>query len=271
MRRDVEFESGGETVRGWLYTPDDGSRPVPGDRDGRWLVLREGARAAARRPTVCGRRTRRDPLRLPQLRLERRGTSPAHRPQRPDRGLPQRRLVRRDARTRSTRSGSACGGCPTAGDTPSIVGATDPRVKCVSAQIPVVDGYRNMRRVHGTIGFRRFEQLLIDDRRRRYVTRRGRVPAPRFARSGIRGLDLALPRDVRDLPRAEEVRGSRLREPEHDRVRRAPDVVQRRAVPAAAARRPYAGDRGREGRSHVCGISRSRRTTGSRPRRSDSS
>src|SRR3954452_21749377 len=51
-----------------------------------------------------------------------------------------------------------------------IVGATDPRVKCVSSQIPVVDGYRNMRRVHGTIGFRRFEQLLLDDRRRRFAT-----------------------------------------------------------------------------------------------------
>ena len=73
-------------------------RPVPGDRDGRRLVLREGARAAARRPAVCGHRTRRDPLRLPQLRLERRGPSPAHRSQRPDRGLPQRHLVRRDAR-----------------------------------------------------------------------------------------------------------------------------------------------------------------------------
>ena len=51
-----------------------------------------------------------------------------------------------------------------------VVGATDPRVRCVSAQIPVVDGYRNMRRVHGTVGFRKFEQLLIDDRRRRYLT-----------------------------------------------------------------------------------------------------
>jgi hypothetical protein len=51
-----------------------------------------------------------------------------------------------------------------------VVGATDPRVRCVSSQIPVVDGYRNMRRVHGTIGFRRFEQLLLEDRRRRFAT-----------------------------------------------------------------------------------------------------
>jgi pimeloyl-ACP methyl ester carboxylesterase len=43
-------------------------------------------------------------------------------------------------------------------------------VKCVSSQIPVVDGYRNMRRVHGTMGFRKFEDLLIEDRRRRFRT-----------------------------------------------------------------------------------------------------
>jgi pimeloyl-ACP methyl ester carboxylesterase len=34
----------------------------------------------------------------------------------------------------------------------------------------VIDGYRNMRRVHGTIGFRRFEELLLADRRRRFAT-----------------------------------------------------------------------------------------------------
>src|SRR5690242_1598985 len=29
MRQDVEFEAGGVTLRGWLYTPDDASGPVP--------------------------------------------------------------------------------------------------------------------------------------------------------------------------------------------------------------------------------------------------
>ena len=29
MRRDIEFASGGETVRGWLYTPDEGEGPFP--------------------------------------------------------------------------------------------------------------------------------------------------------------------------------------------------------------------------------------------------
>jgi uncharacterized protein len=51
-----------------------------------------------------------------------------------------------------------------------VLAAVDPRVKCAVSQIPVVDGYRNMRRVHGTMGFRRFEQLLLDDRRKRFAT-----------------------------------------------------------------------------------------------------
>ncbi|WP_250213364.1 hypothetical protein, partial [Acrocarpospora catenulata] len=37
----------------------------------------------------------------------------------------------------------------------------------VTSQIPVVDGYRNMRRVHGTMGFRRLLALVEEDRRLR--------------------------------------------------------------------------------------------------------
>jgi pimeloyl-ACP methyl ester carboxylesterase len=54
-----------------------------------------------------------------------------------------------------------------------VLAAVDRRVKCAVSQIPVVDGYRNMRRVHGTMGFRRFEQLLLHDRRRRFATGKG--------------------------------------------------------------------------------------------------
>jgi cephalosporin-C deacetylase-like acetyl esterase len=49
-----------------------------------------------------------------------------------------------------------------------ILGATDPRVKCLVSQIPVIDGYENMRRVHGTIGYRRLWQTILDDRALRY-------------------------------------------------------------------------------------------------------
>jgi fermentation-respiration switch protein FrsA (DUF1100 family) len=54
-----------------------------------------------------------------------------------------------------------------------VVGATDPRVRCVVSNIPVVDGYRNMRRVHGTMGFRALRSAIEADRKRRYTTGSG--------------------------------------------------------------------------------------------------
>lgn len=52
-----------------------------------------------------------------------------------------------------------------------IVGATDPRVKCVISNIPVVDGYENMRRVHGTKLFDQLVETLLNDRRIRTKNR----------------------------------------------------------------------------------------------------
>ena len=49
-----------------------------------------------------------------------------------------------------------------------ILGAIDPRVKAIVSLVPVVDGYRNLRRVHGTIGFRKLWQRTLEDRRLRY-------------------------------------------------------------------------------------------------------
>ena len=54
-----------------------------------------------------------------------------------------------------------------------VVAATDPRVRCVVSNIPVVDGYRNMRRVHGTMGFRALRSAIEADRKRRYTTGSG--------------------------------------------------------------------------------------------------
>jgi len=51
-----------------------------------------------------------------------------------------------------------------------IVGATDPRVKCVVSTIPVVDGLLNMQKVHGAVGFRRLREAVVEDRRKRFTT-----------------------------------------------------------------------------------------------------
>lgn len=51
-----------------------------------------------------------------------------------------------------------------------VVGATDPRVKCIASNIPVVDGYYNVHRNHGGVGFRKVLAMLEDDRRKRFET-----------------------------------------------------------------------------------------------------
>lgn len=49
-----------------------------------------------------------------------------------------------------------------------ILAAIDPRVRSIVSQIPVVDGYENMRRAHGTMSYRRLWERLLEDRRSRY-------------------------------------------------------------------------------------------------------
>ena len=58
-----------------------------------------------------------------------------------------------------------------------ILAAVDSRVKAIVSIVPVIDGYRNMRRVHGTIGFRQLNQLLDDDRASR-AAGKGRLYLP---------------------------------------------------------------------------------------------
>ncbi len=58
-----------------------------------------------------------------------------------------------------------------------IVGALDPRVRCIVSQIPIIDGWYNSMRAHGSVGFRELTALLKEDRRNRYLTgKHGTIP-----------------------------------------------------------------------------------------------
>lgn len=59
-----------------------------------------------------------------------------------------------------------------------VLAATDPRVKAIVSQIPVVDGYRNMRRVHGTVGYRKLWDLIQEDRKVRFTSPDNRLFIP---------------------------------------------------------------------------------------------
>lgn len=169
VRRDVQFTSGGETIRGWLYTPRGDNGPYPAVvMAGGWCYVKElvqptyaemfaGAGCAA-------------------LLFDYRnfGASDGNRRQHidPNAQIEDYRNAVSFAETLEEIDSDRIGvwGLSYSGGHALIVGAVDPRVRCIVAQIPVVDGYRNMRRVHGTVGFRRLQQLILDDRRRRFAT-----------------------------------------------------------------------------------------------------
>lgn len=51
-----------------------------------------------------------------------------------------------------------------------ILGAMEPRIRAICGIVPTVDGYQNMRLAHGTLGFRRLKQALLDARRKLFET-----------------------------------------------------------------------------------------------------
>ncbi len=58
-----------------------------------------------------------------------------------------------------------------------IVGASDPRVRCIVSNIPVVDGYDTMRREHGGRRFDLLMKAIMEDRLNRFRTGQpGRIP-----------------------------------------------------------------------------------------------
>jgi fermentation-respiration switch protein FrsA (DUF1100 family) len=169
MRRDVEFRSGGETVRGWLYTPDHGEPPWPVIvMAGGWCYVKELVQPAyAEMYAGAG---------FAALLFDYRnfGSSDGARRQHIDPNMQiedyRNGISFAESLDETDRERIGVWGLSYSGGHVLIVGATDPRVKCIASQIPVVDGYRNMRRVHGTMGFRPFEELLLADRRRRFAT-----------------------------------------------------------------------------------------------------
>ena len=210
MRRDVEFTSGGETIAAGCTAPTT-ARGRSRHRHGRRLVLRQGARAAPLRascsPTPGSRRCSSTTA---TSAISDGHAAPAHRPQRAGRGLPERDLLRRDAGGGRRRADRRLGPLLQRRPRADRSAPTDPPREVRRSQIPVVDGYRNMRRVHGTIGFRSFEQRPARRPAATLRDRRGRHPPARGARPVDRALDLAVPGDVRDVRRAQ---GSARRRP----------------------------------------------------------
>ena len=165
-RLDVEFKSEGATVRAWFYKADgDGPRPAVVLAGG-WCYVREivmptyaqaFAQAGVHAMIFDYRnlgvsdgddRQHLDPW--AQIRDYQNAISFLERRDDVD---PQRIGV---------------WGISYSGGHALILAAIDPRVKSIVSQIPVIDGYENMRRAHGTMEYRRLWELVLEDRKLRY-------------------------------------------------------------------------------------------------------
>ena len=112
-----------------------------------------------------------------------------------------------------------------------ILGAVDPRVRGVASIVPVIDGFANLQRAHGTLRFRALKQTIRDARRKLYET----------------GEHCYIPHGAEDpftevctwpfkanfslFAWLKETQGAALREPRHRRIDRAADGVLGHAVP----------------------------------------
>jgi hypothetical protein len=166
-REDVEFKSEGDVVRGWFYRPDNTDGPAPTIvLAGGWCYVRELVMPAyAEAFAKAG---------MAALIFDYRnlGGSDGEPRQHLDPWAQirdyQNALSYLETREDADADRLGAWGISYSGGHVIILAATDPRVKAIVSQIPVVDGYRNMRRVHGTMGYRALWKTILEDRRLRY-------------------------------------------------------------------------------------------------------
>jgi cephalosporin-C deacetylase-like acetyl esterase len=165
-RLDVEFTSEGSTVRGWLYTPE-GSGPFPAVvLAGGWCYVREivmpyyaeSFAAAGVAALVFDYRNLGVSDGEPRQHLDPWGQIRDYRS--------ALSFLERRSDVDAERLG--VWGISYSGGHALILSATDPRIRCAVSQIPVVDGFENMRRAHGSVGYRRLWKEILDDRAIRY-------------------------------------------------------------------------------------------------------
>lgn len=177
MRRDIQFNSKGDFCRGWLLTPDKGKGPFPTViMAGGWcyvkeivmpnyadFFLREGFAALIFDYRNFGAsegslRQHVDPWM--QIEDYRNAISFAE-------TLPE-----------VDRERIAVWGISYSGGHVLIVGALDPRPKCIVSTVPEVDGWVNLNRIHGETRFASLLKMIMDDRQKRFENEasRGYIP-----------------------------------------------------------------------------------------------
>ncbi len=173
MRRDVEFNAEGVTLRGWLYTPDDGAGPFP------TVVMAHGYSAVkemyldrfAELFSQAG---------LAALVFDNRNHGASDGEPRGEIDPWQQVRDYRHAITYATTLGEVdenrigVWGSSYSGGHVIVVAAIDRRVKCVVSQVPLISGHHNARRLVRADFLASVRQAFDDDRARRFA---GEAPA----------------------------------------------------------------------------------------------
>jgi uncharacterized protein len=167
VKHDVEFSSGGETLRAHLYIPDEGEGPFPVVvMAGGWCYVKELVQpdyakkfiADGVAALVFDYRNFGDSTGEPRQHID------------PWEQIEDYHNAISFVETRSDLDAKRIGiwGISYSGGHVLVVAATDSRVKCVVSNIPVVDGLKTMQLVHGSLGYRALTDLILDDRRKRF-------------------------------------------------------------------------------------------------------
>lgn len=174
---DVEFESGGEICRGWFYRPGESSKPGSAVvLAGGWCYVREIVMPSyAQALAEAG---------VAALVFDYRnfGVSDGDDRQHIDPWSQihdyQNALSYVAGRDDVDADRLGVWGISYSGGHALILAAIDERVRSAVSIVPVIDGYRNMRRVHGTLGFRELNQKIIEDRELRHEKPGARLYLP---------------------------------------------------------------------------------------------
>lgn len=177
MRETVEFSSDGVVCRGVLITPDEGAGPFPTIvMGGGWCYVKEIVMPHYADFFV------RDGFATLLFDYRTLGESDGEPRQHIDpwAQIEDYRSAISYAETRPELDADriAAWGISYSGGHVLILGALDPRVRCIVSNIPVVDGWATMRRVHGERRFGLLLDTLLEDRRRRFAdpAAAGRLP-----------------------------------------------------------------------------------------------
>ena len=169
MRQDIEFQSEGTTIRGWLYTPDTGEGPFPTIvMAGGWCYVKEIVQPHYAQMFAD------NGFAAVLFDYRNFGDSDGARRQHidPDMQIEDYRNAISYAESLDVVDSERIGtwGLSYSGGHSLILAAIDARVKCAVSQIPVIDGYLNMRLNNGTVNFRRLERAILEARRHRFAT-----------------------------------------------------------------------------------------------------